>query len=85
MLNKISFALASLLLAGAAHATLIGEIATNHDTIATAQNVNGSFSTDADANILNSTTIPHVSIRGTGSGQLPETFRDGRYLAGAAR
>ena len=68
MLNKISFALASLLLAGAAHATLIGEIATNHDTIATAQNVNGSFSTDADANILNSTTIPHVSIRGTGDG-----------------
>ena len=68
MLNKISCVLTSLMLAGAAHATLIAEVAGNHDTIATAQGVNGSFSTDADANIFNATTIPHVSIRGTGNG-----------------
>jgi hypothetical protein len=54
-------------------ATSIAEIEPN-DTGATAQNVNGSFSLDFDANIndennLNtSTTTPHVSIRATGDG-----------------
>ena len=79
--NRIALAAIAALAIGLwtprmASALLIAEIEPN-DTGATAQNVNGSFSLDFDANItLNnnptftntSTTIPHVSIRATGDG-----------------
>ena len=56
----------TLLYANAGLAVVISEVELN-DTQATAQNVNGSFSLDFDANIGDalvntSTTIPHVSI-----------------------
>lgn len=37
-----------------------------NDTAATAQNVDGNFTLDADANITDSTTVPHVSVSATG-------------------
>jgi len=52
---------------GVSHATVITEIEPN-DTLSAAQNVDASFSLDSAANIENSTTIPHVSIAGTGNG-----------------
>ena len=63
------------LYAGSVWGTVIAEVEPN-DTAATAQNVNGSFSLDFSANIGNgsgantSTSIPHVTIRGTGNGTL---------------
>ena len=58
------FVLALTLVFGgrAAEASTISEIESN-DTFATAQNVNGSFSLDFDANIFSSTTLPHVTIQ----------------------
>ncbi len=52
-----------LVLSTPLHATLIGETETN-DSFATAQNLNGNFSTDAVANIFDSTTVPHASVAG---------------------
>lgn len=58
---------------GAAHALTINEAEPN-DTLGTAQNIDAHFSTEYNANIGNasgantSTTIPHVSINGTGNG-----------------
>ncbi len=51
----------------AAQATIITEIEPNNGSL-TAQNVDGFFSLDSDANIESSTTIPHVSIQATGDG-----------------
>lgn len=62
-----------LLAAPAAHAVVIGEIEAN-DSLATAQNIDAFFSLDFSADIGNqagantSTTIPHVTITGTGNG-----------------
>ena len=39
-----------------------------NDTLATAQNVSGNFSLDADANITDSTLIPHATVFGSGDG-----------------
>ncbi len=44
-------------------AALIGEVETN-DSYATAQNLDGNFSTDAVGNIFDSTTVPHASVAG---------------------
>jgi hypothetical protein len=56
----------------AAQAALVLEIEGN-DTLATAQNINGNFTLDFSPNIGDftsntSTTIPHVTVRGTGNG-----------------
>ena len=68
------FGLAVFLLATpAAEATVIAEIEPNN-TLATAQNINGFFSLDFSPDIGNqagtntSTTMPHVTILGTGNG-----------------
>jgi hypothetical protein len=61
--------------AGAALAAPVSDVEPN-DSIATAQNVDASFSLDADPNISNdptgtentSTTVPHATIDGTGDG-----------------
>lgn len=52
--------------AGTAGATYISESEPNN-SVATAQNVDAFFSLNADADITNATTIPHVSIRGNGN------------------
>lgn len=52
--------------AGTAGATYISESEPNN-SVATAQNVDAFFSMDADADITNATTVPHVSIRGNGN------------------
>ncbi len=53
--------------AGLAGASVLVESEPNN-TLATAQNIDGSFSLGADVNILDSATIPHVTINGTGDG-----------------
>lgn len=50
-----------------AHALIILEVE-NNDSIAGAQNINNFFSLGANADIANATTIPWVSIIGTGNG-----------------
>lgn len=80
MFKQVSALLVGLLLTGAAHATLIAETAAIHGTIATAQNVNGAFSQDFDANIFNSTSMAHASVRGTGDGN----FDMYRFTVGAS-
>lgn len=52
---------------GVAFALPVAEVESN-DTLATAQNIDGSFSYDADSNITDSTLIPHATITGTGDG-----------------
>lgn len=49
--------------AGAANVT---EVEPNN-TIATAQNVDGSFTSNSDPDTANSTTVPHVTVIGTGN------------------
>lgn len=50
-----------------AYALPVAEVEPN-DTLASAQNVHASFSTEADANITDSTLIPHATVNGTGDG-----------------
>ncbi len=68
-LLSIAAALACFLAAGNAMALSIPELEPN-DTLATAQNIDPFFSVGPNVNILNSTTVPWVSISGTGD----ETF-----------
>jgi hypothetical protein len=51
---------------GVALATPVSEVEPN-DSIAQAQNIDGSFSLDSDANITDSTTVPHATVNGTGN------------------
>jgi Matrixin/RTX calcium-binding nonapeptide repeat (4 copies)/FG-GAP-like repeat/Bacterial pre-peptidase C-terminal domain len=44
--------------------------ATANNSIATALNLSGLFSVSSSANIENATTVPHVSVNGTGNGAL---------------
>lgn len=53
--------------ASVSHASYLSETEPNN-SIATAQVVDGGFSLNADPNIANATTIPHVSIQGNGNG-----------------
>ncbi len=39
-----------------------------NNSLATAQNVNASFSSEADANITDSTLLPHLTVFGSGDG-----------------
>ena len=65
---------AALVLAPATEAGLVTEIESN-DTLATAQNIDGSFTLDFSADIGNaagantSTSMPHVTIQGTGGAE----------------
>ena len=52
--------------AGAALAAEVHELEPN-DSIATAQNIDASFSLHSDHNITDSTTVPHATIHGTGN------------------
>jgi hypothetical protein len=52
--------------AGAALATPVSDVEPN-DSMAQAQNINDSFSLDSDANITDSTTVPHATVNGTGN------------------
>jgi hypothetical protein len=60
-----------VLASGVALATTVAEQEPN-DTRATAQNIDDKFSLDADANITDSTTVPHASVDG-GGGTAAET------------
>ena len=62
MMRPVIFVALSCVL-NSAHAALITEIESN-DTFASAQDLSGHFSTDFVAEIFDSTTHPHVSIRG---------------------
>jgi hypothetical protein len=66
-LLSIAAALACFLAAGNAMALSIAELEPN-DTLATAQNIDPFFSVGPNVNILNSTTVPWVSISATGDG-----------------
>jgi len=60
--------LATLCALPPAHASLIAETGSTHDTFVTAQDLSGNFSTDFVAEIFNSTSHAHVTVRGaTGS------------------
>jgi len=59
--------LTALAVTNTAHALLVGESEPN-DSIATAQNIDSSFSVGANSDIESSTIIPWVSITGTGDG-----------------
>ena len=55
-------------IADRAQALPVAEVEPN-DTLATAQSIsNASFSLDSDANITDSTIIPHATVTGTGDG-----------------
>jgi hypothetical protein len=77
IMKRTLFSLACLMAAASAHASYISENEPNN-SFATAQNVDAHFSLDADADITNSTTWAHVSIRGSGNadqGQTRDFFR----------
>lgn len=59
-MRKLVACLAALLATAAANASPI--VSTSAGTFAGAQNLNGNFSTNNLANVLDSTTIPHVEI-----------------------
>lgn len=56
---------------------------TNNGSIATAVNTAGAYDIDANANITNSTTIPHATINATASGGTLEYYRIEVTAAGA--
>ncbi|HET6942747.1 MAG TPA: DVUA0089 family protein [Sphingomicrobium sp.] len=61
-----SMVASALLLAGvssAASATVVAEIEPN-DSFATAQNLDGQFTTGSDANVVNADTVPYVTVLG---------------------
>lgn len=83
----VPLAVALALASASAQAYYIGEIEANN-TVATAQNVNESFSLDFDSLIANSTTQAHVSIFGDGfndNGASRDYFRFNVASAGTVR
>jgi hypothetical protein len=68
--KRILSGIAAMLLttAGPAVASYISESEPNN-SIAAAQNVDAFFSLDADDDITDATTVPHVSIRGNGNNE----------------
>lgn len=80
-MKKFLLALSCTLAMGAAQATYINEVEANN-SVGTAQNVNGNFSLDLDANITNSTTWGHVSINGTGNADFGQTRDFYRFSVG---
>ena len=62
--NKL-IVLCLLMAAWHADAALVTANGNNH-TLATAQSLNGAFTTEANAEITDATTIPHASVQGSG-------------------
>ena len=80
-MKKLALALGCALTMGLAQASYINEVEANN-SFGTAQNVNGNFSLDFDANIANSTSWAHVSINGNGNADFGQTRDFYRFTTG---
>lgn len=81
-MKKLALALICTLSMASVHAGYLYESGAN-TSFATAQNVNGGFSLDADAGISNSTTWAHASLIGTGDNNAAQSYDYYRFSMGA--
>ena len=81
-MKKFALALICTLSVASTQAAYLNESGAN-TSLATAQNVNGGFSLDADAGISNSTTWAHTSLIGSGDNNAAQSYDYYRFSMGA--